>query len=122
MDPTQTHGAFSWMEHHSEDVARAQSFYRQVIGWNPLEMPLQDGSQYAGISLGDKPIGGFVDKPGQQWLPYITVDDVDTRTEIARKAGGQVLTEPFDAPGVGRIVVLQDPTGASVALIRYQAP
>ncbi len=120
MDPTQTHGAFSWMEHQGNDVDKAKEFYRRVLGWDFMDMPMEDGSKYPAITLGEKPIGGFAAKPGNHWLPYITVDDVDARTQAAQEAGGEVLCEPFDAPGVGRMAVVRDPIGASVALIRYQ--
>ena len=122
-NPMATHGAFSWVEHHGKDSAAARSFYETVLGWQVADMPMQDGSSYPGILLGEQPIGGFSPKPaeGASWLAYVTVDDVDARTRAAVEAGGKVLSEPTSAPGVGRIAVVQDPLGASVAFITYEA-
>ncbi len=122
-NPMQTHGAFSWVEYHGEDAAAARSFYESVLGWTVAAMPMQDGSSYPGILLGEQPIGGFSPKAaeGGSWLAYVTVDDVDARTRAAAEAGATVVSEPVDAPGVGRMSVLRDPFGASVAFITYEA-
>ncbi len=121
VNPMQTHGAFSWVEFQGQDSAAARSFYEKVLGWTVTDMPMQDGSSYPGILLGEQPIGGFSPKPAStsSWLAYVTVDDVDTRTQAALEAGAKVLAEPFSAPGVGRISVIEDPFGASLAFITY---
>ena len=46
------------------------------------------------------------------WMPYIAVDNVDTRTA---KAGAKVMKPAFDVPGVGRIVILMEPGGPGSA-------
>ena len=126
MDPMTTHGAFSWVEFQGDGDAagKAQNFYQQVLGWQVIDMPMADGGTYAGITVGEKPVGGFSDKgAGQgQWLPYVTVDQVDERVRVAEEAGGQILAPAFDAPGVGRIAVVPDPLGARIAFIQYEAP
>ena len=121
MDPRSTHGAFSWMELQGKNAAQTQTFYSELFGWNPVPMPMQDGSTYPAFALGETPLGGFADKTGieKQWLPYITVEDVDATVAKADSAGGKVLNPAFDAPGVGRIAVLADPSGAATAVIQY---
>lgn len=123
MDAMKTHGAFSWMELQIEEPGQVKDFYRDVIGWQLLDMPMQDGSTYSGFALGEQPLGGFSNKsnPKPAWLPYVTVDDVDTRAGKVEAAGGEIVTAPFDAPGVGRIAVVRDPAGAPLALITYPA-
>lgn len=113
-NPMTTHGAFSWVEHHGRDAAAARSFYAKVLGWTVADMPMQNGTSYAGIMLGEQPIGGFSPKPAESasWLAYVTVDDIDARTRAAVDAGAEVLSEPTSAPGVGRIAVVRDPFGA----------
>ena len=120
-DVRKTHGAFSWMELQGEDAASTQDFYAELFGWKPVPMPMQDGGTYPGFALGEEPIGGFAGKPdlGRHWLPYITVDDVDATVGAAARSGGRVVAEPFDAPGVGRIAVIEDPMGAPAAVITY---
>ena len=121
MDAQKTHGAFSWMDLQGEGAPSAQDFYARLFGWDLMPMPLEDGSTYPGFALAGVPLGGFAGKPGiaKQWLPYITVDNVDATAGAATKAGGRIAIEPFDAPGVGRIAVIEDPTGVPAALITY---
>jgi predicted enzyme related to lactoylglutathione lyase len=52
------------------------------------------------------------------WLPYVAVEDVDATIARARKLGGTIPLGPEDIPGIGRFGVLQDTTGAVVAIIR----
>ena len=122
-NPMTTHGAFSWVEFHGPDAAAARQFYEQVLGWAVTEMPMQDGSAYPGILVGEQPAGGFSAKPAESgsWLAYVTVDDVDERTRAATEAGAEVISEPVSAPGVGRMSVVRDPFGASLAFITYEA-
>ena len=124
--PMTTHGAFSWVEYQGQDAQAARTFYENVLGWTVADLPMADGSSYPGIVLGEQPVGGFAPQckgsgngGGSAWLAYVTVDDVDTRAKAAADSGGQILAEPFDAPGVGRVAIVQDPTGASLALITY---
>lgn len=121
-NPMETHGAFSWVEFQGPDAGAARSFYEKVLGWSVTDMPMQDGSTYPGILIGDQPVGGFSPRPAASgsWLAYITVDDVDARARAAVEAGGQLLSEPMTAPGVGRIAVVQDPFGAAVAFMTYE--
>lgn len=121
MELQNTHGAFSWVELQGNDetIGEARAFYQKVLGWEVMDMPMADGSTYAGIAVSGQPVGGFADKGGAGWLPYVTVDDVDARVAAARDAGAEVLAEPMDAPGVGRIAMLQDPFGARIAFIHY---
>ncbi|MCG8456589.1 MAG: VOC family protein [Holophagales bacterium] len=126
MEPTQTHGAFSWVEHHGPDAEAAQDFYTRVLGWQVAGQSMADGSSYPCIVVGEKPVGGFSPRPaptdsaaGAGWLAYVTVDEVDPRFSAALEAGAEAVQEPYDAPGVGRMAVLRDPFGARIALISY---
>jgi hypothetical protein len=46
------------------------------------------------------------------WMIYITVESADHAVARAAQAGGTVLSPAFDVMDVGRMAVLQDPTGA----------
>ena len=54
--------------------------------------------------------------PGQ-WFAYLAVDDVDARVAEATAAGAELMRPIFDVPGVGRIAILKDPTGAGLGWI-----
>ena len=46
------------------------------------------------------------------WMLYIQVDSADDAAAKAEKLGAKVLAPAFDVMDVGRMAVLQDPTGA----------
>jgi len=64
-----------------------------------------------------KPTGATGMPPA--WISYVTVDSVDTTAQQAEKLGGKILMPPRDIPEVGRFAVIQDPQGASIAIITY---
>ena len=122
-NPMQTHGAPSWIQHHGKDPAAARKFYETTLGWTVNDMPMQDGSSYAAIAVGESPVGGFLPQPVPEgaWMIYITVDNVDARTDKARAGGAEILSEPADFPGVGRMSTLKDPFGGVISLITYES-
>lgn len=118
-----THGAPSWIQHMGSDPAAARKFYEQTLGWTVADMPMQDGSSYAGIMVGEGPVGGFLPRPVPDgaWMIYITVDDVDARFERAVEAGAAGISAPQDYPGVGRMATITDPYGATISLVTYES-
>jgi predicted enzyme related to lactoylglutathione lyase len=52
----------------------------------------------------------FKDTP-ENWFTYVAVDDLDKRLKKAKEAGGAVLREPWDVPGIGRIAIVSAPGG-----------
>ncbi|WP_136656814.1 VOC family protein [Nitratireductor sp. XY-223] len=122
-NPMQTHGAASWIQHSGSDPAGARKFYETVLGWTVNDMPMQDGSSYSGIVVGENPIGGFMPMPvpAGEWTIYITVDNVDARFKSALDNGAEGIDEPADFPGVGRMAKIRDPYGASISLITYES-
>lgn len=52
------------------------------------------------------------------WMAYVAVDDVDATAKKAEKLGASLIVEPQDIPNVGRFAILQDPQGATIAIIR----
>ena len=124
-DAFQTHGAFSWFELQCDDVAKAEAFYRDVMGWDVAVEAMLDGT-YTVLKLGDQPIGGIFQRTPEmarspiRWANYITVDDVDKRVEAATAKGATLLTPIMAVPGVGRMATLQDPVGALISFITYE--
>ncbi|MEM7295396.1 MAG: hypothetical protein AAF330_02030 [Pseudomonadota bacterium] len=48
------------------------------------------------------------------WMTYFAVDDVEAAAGATCASGGQVMQDPFDVPGVGRIVMVANATGADL--------
>ncbi|MFK8033143.1 MAG: VOC family protein [Hyphomicrobiales bacterium] len=118
-----TPGNAGWIGHSGPDSAAAKKFYGEILGWTIADLPMQDGSAYSGIMIGDQPIGGFSPMPEDTgaWTIFVTVEDVDACVERVKKAGGSVITAPMDMPGVGRMSTIADPQGARIAVITYES-
>jgi predicted enzyme related to lactoylglutathione lyase len=120
------HGAFSWTELMTTDVAGARKFYSNLFGWKIKDMD-SSAMEYGIISTGDKEegIGGIMAVPQEaqgmpsSWGTYVTVKNVDDVAGRAAGLGGKVLAPPQDIPGVGRFAVIQDPQGATLSIITY---
>jgi predicted enzyme related to lactoylglutathione lyase len=50
------------------------------------------------------------------WLSYASVKNADEAAAKAKELGGTLMKEPFDVFDVGRMSVIQDPTGAVFAV------
>lgn len=119
------HGKIWWSELMTRDVAAAKAFYAATCGWSYDEMPMDGGEDYTCAMQGGRPTAGIMDMAGlpgmdgvpPHWFTYIAVDDVDAAAEATAQAGGTILRPAFDVPGVGRIVIVTDPTGAAVGLM-----
>ncbi len=66
--------------------------------------------------------GGFVpksgDKPAQYPSVVIAVEDIKEHMKEVEKAGGKVLGEPSDIPGVGLYVSFIDTKGNRVSMLQ----
>jgi uncharacterized protein len=123
--PTTTehkHGTFSWADLGTTDADAAKRFYGGLFGWTFEDMPAGPGMTYAMCKLNGKDVGALY-KMGPEmkgmpphWAAYVTVDNVDERTKKVTANGGKVMKEPFDVMDVGRMSVVQDPSGGTICL------
>jgi len=115
----------------AEDRERMAKFYTDVFGWQThmLGPEMGDYVTVATTESGDdgpkKPgaiNGGFYPKkpdwPAQYPSVVISVDDIDESMKAVAKAGGKVLGEPMDIPGVGRYVSFFDTEGNRVSMLK----
>ena len=52
------------------------------------------------------------------WFTNMAVDDSDARFASALAAGAELCMPVFEVPTVGRIAILQDPTGALIGWMK----
>jgi predicted enzyme related to lactoylglutathione lyase len=108
-------GTPSWVD-LGTDVAAAKTFYGQLFGWESMDAgPPEETGGYGFFTKGGKMVAGIAPQqnPGPPaWSVYIATDDADAVVGKVRAAGGQVIMEPMDVMGAGRMAVFQDPTGA----------
>ena len=112
-----------WSELMSRDYEASKNFYAEVLGWAFEDMDGMGGSYTIAMHDGE-PVAGFGDSVAMNlpeevpshWMTYIGVDDIDAVVEKVKANGGSVKNMPFDVPGVGKIAIVADPSGAVVGL------
>jgi predicted enzyme related to lactoylglutathione lyase len=110
-------GTFCWVDLGTNDAAGAKRFYGGLFGWEFDDLPTGDKGTYSTCRLGGRAVAGLYDQAERPaWGSYISVEDADRATERARELGAEVLAEPFDTPGGGRVATVMDPAGAVVSL------
>jgi hypothetical protein len=122
------HGTFVWNELATHDVEAARAFYAEALDWTFEEFPLPQGPYWV-AKAGERVVGGLTGMetaavPGDtpRWFAFVEVDDVDARVAKAAGLGATVLQPPEDVPGVGRVAVLRDPTGAAIGWMTSPRP
>ncbi len=110
------HGHFHWNELVTTDPERAKKFYGETIGWTFQGMPMEDGGTYWVAFSNSEPAAGIFPMQGapDHWMPFLAVDDIDTRVRKAIAAGAKLMRPIFDVPNVGRLAILTEPGGAGV--------
>jgi uncharacterized protein len=112
-------GTFCWIDLGTDDAPGAKGFYGGLFGWEFDDLGTGEKGTYSICRLRGKAVAGLYDQAERaNWGSYIKVADVDRATTRARELGAEVLVEPFDAPGGGRVATVRDPAGASVSLSR----
>lgn len=115
----------------AEDRKRVAQFYSKVFGWKTEQLG-EDMGNYVLATTTDsdemgpkKPgaiNGGFFqetdDKPAQHPSVVIAVEDIKQHMKSVESAGGKVLGEPWDIPGVGMYVSFLDTEGNRVGMIQ----
>jgi predicted enzyme related to lactoylglutathione lyase len=120
---TDYRGRFLWYELLASDPKAAKEFYTKVIGWGLQDFPGAP-MPYTMWTLGERPVGGVMELPEDAkkagappcWIAYVGVPDVDASLKDAEKRGARRHMDPFDVPEVGRMCVLADPQGATIAI------
>jgi predicted enzyme related to lactoylglutathione lyase len=109
-------GMFCWADLSTSDLGAAKKFYGEIFGWAFDDMP-NDKGVYSMVKVRGREVGAaFEEKtpgaPPPHWNTYFSVADVDASTKKATALGGKAFMGPFDVFDVGRMSVVQDPTGA----------
>jgi len=115
----------------AEDRKRMTDFYGKAFGWQ---------AQMLGPEMGDYVVvttaesddngpkqrgainGGFYPKkddwPAQYPSVVIAVDDIKASMKKVSDAGGKVLGEPMEIPGIGQYVSFSDTEGNRVSMLQ----
>lgn len=123
-------GTICWRELATKDLGKAMPFYEQMFGWKLEASKVAPNMGYYEIHIGDKAMGGMMEiteawgdnPPPSHWTSYIAVDNADETVQKIVENGGSIRVPPFDAPGVGRMSIVADPSGAGFSIIQFAAP
>lgn len=116
-------GLIKWADLTVDNAEQVVDFYQAVVGWNAVGLPVEDREDFLMThpETGD-PTAGICHQAGsleglpQQWLVYVTVDDLDDSIEACGSNGGKVVFGPRESETMGRWCVVEDPAGAVMAL------
>jgi predicted enzyme related to lactoylglutathione lyase len=115
-----------------DDATRMTRFYEAAFGWKTQALGAEMGhyvlattSTEARTAGADRPgtiNGGFFpkspDRPAQHPSVVIAVDDIAAAMDKVQQAGGTLLGEPMEIPGVGRYVSFTDTEGNRVSMLQ----
>ena len=118
-------GTMNWNECQTRDAEAAGKFYEAVFGVEVKAFPAAEGMPpYNVIHVDGRGVAGIFeinermgDTP-PNWSTVFAVADHDAAVAKARELGGTVLAEGMDLPEIGRLAVLQDPTGAVFQILQ----
>ncbi len=116
-------GSFCWPELATPDSAKAKAFYGGLVGWTAFDVPSAGGT-YTLLRKGALDVAALRTLSPHEiaqgipshFMSYISTASTDASAQRAKELGGTVLYGPFDVEGIGRMAVVQDPTGPVFAL------
>jgi uncharacterized protein len=116
----------------AEDRKRMADFYTGVFGWK-AQMLGEEMGNYVTVSTGETDEKGMLKNPGminggfytktadmpeQHPSIVIAVDEIHESMKKVTAAGGKVLGEPMEIPGIGWYVSFTDTEGNRVSLLQ----
>lgn len=113
---------------------RMMTFYESVFGWR-MEALGEEMGNYVVVTTAESDVkpgaptgaigGGFFPKkddwPAQYPSIVIAVGDIDVSMKKVTKAGGEVLGDPMEIPGIGLYVSFIDTEGNRVSMLQPAA-
>jgi len=115
-----------------ENRERLVKFYTQAFGWQMQKLGKEMGD-YVTAATTETDENGMVKRPGAingGFLPkrpdcpaqypsvVIAVDDIKEATKKVADAGGKVLGDPVEIPGIGQYVSFTDTEGNRVSILQ----
>jgi uncharacterized protein len=115
----------------ASDRKRMSDFYEKTFGWQTKMMGPEMGD-YVVVTTTESDDngpkqpgainGGFFlkkeDWPAQNPSVVIAVEDIKSSMKDVAKAGGKVLGDPMEIPGIGQYVSFMDTEGNRVAMLQ----
>lgn len=117
-------GKFAWADLVTDDVAAAQEFYAQLLGWT-----FRDVGEYVIAANDGRPLAGMLQRPRPadrpeakaRWFGYLSVANVERAERAVTNAGGRVLAAPAKLPKRGEQAIFADSEGAVFGVVKSSA-
>ncbi len=115
----------------ADDLERAKKFYESTFGWNTMDWPMPDGSNYVGLHTGPvdeknmwkEPgfINGGMFKRGGQFpittpTVAVVVQNLDESLGKVTAAGGTIVMAKKEIAGMGYYAYVKDTEGNVVGV------
>jgi len=112
-------------EFWSENTEELAEFYSKVFDWNVKFVP--EMNYHFVDTESEQGIGGGIMTPQKGPWPsnltfYIDVDDLATYREKIEAAGGKIVVSEMDVPGVGSLMLFEDPDGRILGCWKKNPP
>lgn len=116
----------------AENRKRMSEFYTNVFGWKTEQLGPEMGD-YVVVTTSETDDKGHPKNPGmigggfyqktddpdsQHPSVVIAVDDIKNSIEKVKDAGGKILGEPMEIPGIGMYVSFKDTEGNRVSMLQ----
>ena len=107
----------------TEDPEKVSDFYKTVFDWEIRHMPEMN---YRLVETGGEGgINGGIMTPQKGPWPgnltlYVDVDDLDAYAKKIKDAGGKVVVDKMEVPGMGHLSLFEDPDGRVMGMWKQQ--
>lgn len=112
-------GRLVWMDITIRDADNVSEFYSKVIGWHRMGLSMGDYEDYCmNDAATGETVAGICHSKGSnanlppQWLPYISVPNLEDSLAAVVANGGKVHGEQRSDGKGGHYVLIEDPGGA----------
>ena len=111
-------GAPIWIELYSSDMAAAEKFYSELLGWK-FDAPVEEFGGYINIEKDGVRVSGAMVNAAESGMPdmwsvYLHTEDAYATAEAATANGGTVIAPAMEVMELGTMAVMLDPSGAGI--------
>ena len=114
-------GKFIWHDLFTDKLEESVDFYQGMFGWEFRKFGPGKRAYYYitsnGLGVGGLSQQDTNDGAENQWVSYISVDNVDAANSYVVQNGGKVLVSPRIFHQIGDVAIFTDPEGAPFGVI-----
>jgi len=120
---TPANGIPFWYELQLLEEGTEETFWPNLLSWTEASnnqrrknYATKDGALISQIQILPESVAETMLHP--RWVTFVQVGDVDAICRDAEAIDGAIVRSPYEAPGLGRCALLEDPQGSVFGVIR----